>query len=456
MNLKVLITVLLTIVSSYIFAREKQYVFSLKEAQEYARLHNKTLMAAKHNITLSEKQVKESKAAGLPQINGSVDYMTNFNYEFDFNVGGGGSTTPPDINYNLLDAGDLEVLNFLNQMMAPAEGTSIVMEDQMNAAVQVSQLLFNGQYWTGIKLAKIGERISEKNLVLTELDVKESVTNTYYLILVTEDLLRILNENYENLQETLKHTANMFNLGLAEQVDVDQIGINLSLLENSRKAMERNLQLNYNMFRFFLGIEAGDQVLLSDNLDGMLAAIEKARLQQLQFDIQNSPSYQIMQIQEEIGAQNINMQKWAYAPTLSGFYSYTEKLMTTGFDLSPNSAAGVNLSIPIFSGGTRSAQLSKAKIELDKTRINRELLKDQLNLQDNQLTYNLNNTFENYVSQKQNVEIARRVFDNINNKFKQGMLSSLDLTQANANYLQAENNYSALRCVVLHHFVPLI
>ena len=130
-----------------------------------------------------------------------------------------------------------------------------------------------------------------------------------------------------------------------------------------------------------------------------------------------------------------------YAPTLNGFYSYTEKLLTTSFDLSPKNAAGLNLSIPIFSGFTKKAQMSQAKIELDKISRSKALLEEQLLLQEKQLQFNLNNSYENYMTQKENVEVAQRVYQSNYNKFKQGMISSLDLTQSNSNFLQAENNY---------------
>jgi outer membrane protein TolC len=68
-------------------------------------------------------------------------------------------------------------------------------------------------------------------------------------------------------------------------------------------------------------------------------------------------------------------------------------------------------------------------------------LGDQLNLQENQLKFELRSALENYQTQKENVQVAQRVYDSYFNKYKQGMLSSLDLTQANSNYLQAENNY---------------
>jgi outer membrane protein TolC len=105
--------------------------------------------------------------------------------------------------------------------------------------------------------------------------------------------------------------------------------------------------------------------------------------------------------------------------------------------------------VPIYSGGSKKAKLDMAKIELEQTRRNKSLLQDQLTLQENQLKYDLRSALDNYHTQKENVDVAQSVYDNIFNKYKQGLVSSLDLTQANSNYLQAENNYISSMLKVL-------
>ena len=69
------------------------------------------------------------------------------------------------------------------------------------------------------------------------------------------------------------------------------------------------------------------------------------------------------------------------------------------------------------------------------------MVSDQLLIQEKQLRYNLVSANEQYVSQKENIEIAGRVLESYENKYNQGMASSLDLTQANNSYLTAQNNY---------------
>ena len=110
--------------------------------------------------------------------------------------------------------------------------------------------------------------------------------------------------------------------------------------------------------------------------------------------------------------------------------------------MSPNHVAGLNLSVPIFSGGMRQSQLNQKKIEMDVALRNKSMVQDQLYLQESTLKFNLSSALENYRTQKANVKIAKEMYQSFENKYKQGILSSLDLTQAHANYLNAENTFT--------------
>ena len=131
-------------------------------------------------------------------------------------------------------------------------------------------------------------------------------------------------------------------------------------------------------------------------------------------------------------------------PTLSGFYNYGTNGMgdkVSELRWFQNSMAGLQLSVPIFASGQRYSQIKKAQISLEKARTTKDMVADQLLLLEKQLRYNLVNANLQYKSQKENVEVSKRVYASMENKYRQGMASSLELTQANGQYLQAETNY---------------
>jgi outer membrane protein TolC len=431
---------ILLLCTGVVFAQSDPQSLSISEAMEYSVKNNKNIQNARNEVRLAELQIKESFSAGYPQFSAGMDYMTNFNYEVEFEFGGT-TSDPPVIDFTKLDAGDVEVLGVIDQMFGSSEPATIKMGDQLSANFQVSQLLFSGQFWVGLELAKIGRSLAEKSIVLTEIDLKEQVVNTYNMILVSEKLLDVMEQNEQKMIEIQQHTQNLFNAGMAEQTDVDQLTITLSQLKNGIRAMERNIEISYNLFRFVLGLEKNSEVRLTTTLDQLMDDLVSQNLLEAQFDLADNPTYQLLKEQEFLNEKMVTLQKWAYAPTLLGFYSYTEKLISSGFNLSPNHAAGISLSVPIWDGGATKIQVSRARVELDKVRIQTALLSDQLSLQNEQARYDIQSSFEEYTTQKENVEVAKRVLSSYENKYQQGVISSLELTQANVNYLQAENNY---------------
>lgn len=385
---------------------------SLEQAVNFAVEHNKELQASQLNIDLRNKMVTESISQGLPQIDGSLNYSTNFGYEISM-----------------------------------GEGLNMKMKDQSNVGISVSQLLFSGQWILGIQTSKIAKKIAAQEVDVTELDIKETVYNSYYTILVSERLMDIVKQNLENMNQILNHTENMYKVGTAEVTDVDQIRITVGQLKNSLLAMERTVDVNYNLLRLQLGLQAGTPVTLTDPIDKFLEQGNFLKLAMQSFDVSKNVNYQLMETQEELQKKMVGLKKWAYAPTISGTYSYQYQIKKGGFMNIPNSAS-ITMSVPIFSGLQRKAQLDQEKITLEQISLNKSLLEDQLNLQEEQYKFALRNALEDYSLQRENIEVARKVLQNYRHKYNAGAVSSLDLTQANNNYLTAENNYTSA-CLTL-------
>ena len=329
------------------------------------------------------------------------------------------------------------------------------MKDQSNVGVGLQQLLFSGSWILGMQTSKIAVRLSEQQVESSELDIIENIYNSYYTILVTERMQEILRQNLENMNEIYKHTDNMYKAGTVEITDVDQIRINVGQLKNSLLSMERTVAVNYNLLRLQLGLEAGAPVKLSDGLDVFLENDKSSRLYLEKFDINNNVNYQLINTQSELNKKLLGIEKWSYAPTISGSYNFNYKILKPALDMSPKHTAGLTMSIPVFSGMQRDSKVKQAKITLEQTYLQKDLLEDQLNVQDEQLKFNLKNAMENYSLQKENIDVATRVLQNYQRKYELGAVSSLDLTQANNNYLQAETNYTEAVLTLLQAQVSL-
>jgi outer membrane protein len=393
---------------------------SLKEAQDYAIKHNKMVVSSRMDLEASKIALWETISNGLPQVSLSGTFTDNLKL----------MTT--------LLPGD-----FFGR---PGEKVPVTFGSQFNsgATVQASLLLFNAPFYIGIETTKLARKLSEQSLAKSEQDTREAISSAYYLILVSEKSLEILDENISDLNENLKSTKVMFAAGMAEATDVDQMASNVSMVENTRSSMQRTIELNYNLLRFQLGVPYNTGITLTETLESLTSEINVEALLLQQFDHTQNVDYQLIASQEKMSALNLKTQKASVLPTLAGFYNYGTNGMGDKIGEQrwfQNSMAGLQLSIPIFGSGQIYSKIRKAQINLEKARTTKDMVKDQLFLQEKQLRYNLANANQQYNSQKDNVEVAKRVYASMENKYKQGMASSLDLTQANSLYLQAENNY---------------
>jgi outer membrane protein len=388
---------------------------SLKDAQEYALTYNKTVKSARYDIEASRYGVWDAISAGLLQVNTNASANNNL------------IVMTRAISMN----GEQVLLKF---------GSNY----ELSLGVTASTTIFNAPYIVGIQTAKLGQKLADLNVERSELEIKESVITSYYLILLAEESMKILDGNLAALNETLNSTKSMLSVGMAESTDVDQMVSNVSMIRNTKSSMERTLELNYNMLRFQLGVAPETGIKLTETLESIVEKTDINKVLNTEFDIKGNLNYRLTATQEMASELSLKMEKSTVLPSLSGFYTYASGGMgdkLNALEWFPNSMVGFQLSVPIFATGSRYSRVKQAQINLEKAHTGTELVTETLLLQEKQLRYNLVNAREQYDLQKSNIDVSKRVYASVENKYKQGMASSLELTQANSLYLQAENNY---------------
>jgi len=385
--------------------------FDLEGAKHQAIQFNKTLKNSAFAIDKARYQVKEAISAGLPQISSTLDYSNAMGFKMS--------------------------IKFTEDQPA----TEIAFKPTSSFNLQVGQLLFNGPYFVGIELAKLGKSLTEKSYEKSEQDILEQVTSGYNLVLMSRELLDLLNKNVTNLNEIYRKTEAMVKVGIVERTDLDQLGVQIASLENSVKSAERQQEMAKNMLRLQLGLTMDQDFQVEGTLSNALSAMNGIGTTPSLFDVNVNPDFQLMNMQEKLTEKQIKLQNAAYLPTLTSFYSRTEKILKPNFDMSPKNMIGLNLSIPIFSGGLRSYKVSQAKLDLETMQNTKALLAGQLQVYEKQLQFNLKNANETYLNQVKNLDVARRVYNSLKLKFEQGLISGLDIVTADNNYLKAETDY---------------
>lgn len=380
---------------------------TLDEAVEYALAHNKNLLQTKNEVLKAVYSKREAISNYIPQAKATVDFNTYFNKEME--MGG----------------------------MFP----SIKMPNTSSLNAQASQVVFNGNAMVGIMLGKIGQAMAEINEENAELTLINTVSMNYHLVLLTKANYDLLTRNVNDLKDLFKKTQAMVKAGAMEQTDADQLQVQVNLLENMLKNTERNIELVTNTLKIELGMNVADELVLTQSLDDLIASQNDLLLLTLPYEMEADPTYRLVEKNEEMAEKQKLMAVMNFVPTIAGFYQYTYQILKPEFNMQPNHVAGVSATIPIFSGLANTNKHRQARIDLYNAQLQKDLVKDQLRTQEKQMRFNLSTALEQYNTQKINIEVASRVFKSIQLKYEQGVKSSMDLTNANSDYLQAYSDY---------------
>ena len=109
--------------------------------------------------------------------------------------------------------------------------------------------------------------------------------------------------------------------------------------------------------------------------------------------------------------------------------------------MTPPNMIGASVSLPLFQSGTRAAKIKGAKIDYQKNLNSKLQAEDGLKVQYNQLCYDLVSAIESYNIQRENLDVTRRVFHNVSEKYTYGRASNLEVTNASTDILNAQSNY---------------
>ena len=441
MKQKILIKTLLFILIPYfgISQQDSSINLSVSQALDYALQNNSTIQNAKIDVIIAEKKVWETTAIGLPQIEATGSYYNNLSL----------ATQLIPAEFFGGEPGTFAEIQF---------GT----KHNFNGTLTVSQLLFNGSYLVGLQAAKIYRSFSEKNLYKTELETKAIVASTYYTILLAQENLQILQENFKNIQEISRQSNAMAETGFIEDIEADKLKITVGSLENSIKSLQRQIDFLYMMFKIQLGINKEQSIVLTDNLNDILLKININELLEKEFIVEEQADYQIVKTQEDLMALDVKRYKSEYLPSLSAFYNFQENAMRNDFNpldseekWFESSMLGFQINIPVFNSGLKRSKLQQAQLELKKVSNTKSVLESNLY----SLLLQKRNEFitgqETLENANGNMQVSKKVLNNISIKHQKGLASSLELTQANSDYLTTVSEYTQSVVTLLNAKIEL-
>ena len=406
--------------------------FSLSMSLEFAMENNLNAENSRLEVDIADQRVWETAALGLPQVDASVNYNYNINLA---------TTLIPDF---LGDPNDQIEVQF---------GT----KHNATAGFVGNQLIFSGQYIVGLQAAKIFKNFADSNRKRTEQQVRQTVTENYYLVLLGENTLEALVGNLNNVKLTYKETSLLYQAGFLEEIDADQLEVTMTDLENSVLSMERQVVASRNLLKYQMGLERTKNIILTDSLDELVTRIDYEAALQADLILEENLDYKILSEQEQLAYMDMKLKRTEYLPSLSAFYSMDFSAQRNEFNFLNSdqnwykaSLFGLSFNVPIFSSGSRKAGVSQKRIAYEQAQNNKDFAEEGIQVEFIQAKYDFANALEKYRSVQKNLELARKITRVTKKKYDEGLVSSLELTQVNDQFLSVLSSYTSTMVEVLN------
>lgn len=412
-----------------LLAQQEAKQFSLKEAQDFAAQHAYTVQDKILDYEKARKTIKETAALGLPQITGSFGYSYN------------AQIPEQPIPAQFFDPNAEE-----GEFATVAFGVA----HQNQAQLQLNQLILDGSYFVALQATRVFKETKSLEKEEAVIDARRNVAQSYYGVLVAEETQKILTKNLKTLTDNFEETKKLFQNGFVEDQDVTQLELLVNNLANNVRNTERQVALAYQLLKFNMGIPLQEEIVLTSSLNDVINPVRgDISLSGSPFQVDQHITYRAL-ISQEKGAQlQLANERAKYFPTLSGFVNHSQSNFANDFDQAfsfdtywiPGTTVGASLNWQIFAGMGRQAKVQKAKIDLDRIRVAKQASESQLQLQYQQALSDYNYAMDNLSNQMRNRNLSERIRNRTLRKYQEGLASSLELTQVENQYLDAERNY---------------
>jgi outer membrane protein TolC len=386
---------------------------SIRDCIQYALIHQTNIRQSLIDQQIADREIKSRLADWYPQINFNGDYQQNFQLQTSIFSG-----NPQHIGtYN----------------------TSL-------GQFSLSQTIFNRDVLLTRKTANDVRTLAKQNSVSSTIDVVANVSKAFYDVLLSKQQILLLDSDIVLLQRSLKDAYNQYQGGLVDKTDYQRATISLNNTKALKKTAEEQLKSKSALLKLFMSYPTDSTLDLVYNREQMEQ--EVTTLDTLQsVDFNNRIEYKQLLTQKRLQEANLKYYKWGFLPSVSAFGAYNlnyfndrfSKLYSNNY---PNSYAGLSLSFPIFQGTRRTQEVRIAQLQLERLEYNFTSAKDSISTEYIQALSSYKANLSNYFEQKENLELARQVYDVIRLQYRAGIKTYLEVITANNDLFGAQINYT--------------
>ncbi|MBU2446642.1 MAG: TolC family protein, partial [Bacteroidetes bacterium] len=314
------------------------------------------------------------------------------------------------------------------------------------AVLQFGVPLFMGQIYSGIVISKLGIELSNLNFEETLAQVKLNTTKAFYDALLTRESEIFVKKSYENALKNLENAEKMNKAGLLSDFEYLSAQVEVEKLKPTVLQSKYNYQTAVNFLKILLNLDVIDQITLKGSLNTITVSNENITINEN--IVNNTYSLSKLGLQKQIADKNIMLQKWGHMPSLMAYGNYQIQTQADDFNFSnynwvKSSSVGLTLSIPIFSGFGVASKVEQAEISSRQLEETINMTRKQLQVAITNVQNKLSTASEKIESQKLNKEKAQKSYKIAEVRYKEGLSTQLEISNANINLLSAELGYAS-------------
>lgn len=400
----------------------KIHSFTAQEAVDYALQNASQVKNALLDIKLQYQQNKQVTAAALPHVSGNVDFTDYLSIPTQLipaEFAGGPAGTYFPVKF----------------------GTKY----SSTYGANLQQILFDGQVFVGLQARKAAIKNAVLTAEITKEQIKANVYKVYYQLVVGKKQITSLDANIANYEKLLHDTKIIYQNGFAEKLDVNKVQVQLINLETQKLKAQNQIDAGKEGLKLLMNIPQSDSLYLTDTLSDEEL---KSNILDADYNYEDRKEFQQMETAIELGKYNIKRYQLSRIPTLTFSANYNRNAQRTTFNFFKkdepwfsSSFISFSLSIPIFDGGERQANINTAKLNLQKLNNNVDQLKQSINNDVAQARINMKSAILTMDAQKKNIDLAQQVYNSTKLKYEQGVGSNQEISTAQADLVTAQNNY---------------
>lgn len=395
-----------------------QDILSLEECIEIGIENNLALQTKRNEIRKGQYALSENRARLLPVINGFAGFTDNI--KPPVSVTDGSSYGVP---YNVTKT----------------------LPYSANAGIQLQLPLYNQTLYTSMDVARIMDQLNRLGYEKAHEELMMEISKLYYLGQTTNEQLEILKNNIGRLEELKNITEAFYDNGMAMDIDVKRVRINLDNMKVQYDNAQAMLVQQMNLLKYMMDYPMEKNFALERVQAEKLSHTELTGLSENLYEIQ------MLESQKTLAEKQRKLIRNGYIPSLSlsgnlSTSAFTDKARYW-FQDNPSSkwytsyGVGVSLRVPIFDGLEKRNKVRKAEMDIENARLNLENTRKNLQTKYLNATNDLMNSERNFFKQKDNYLLAEDVYAVTIDRYKEGIASMTEVLQDEMRMSEAQNNY---------------